>query len=133
MTIPDIPCKIEASCDAEPSEDPEKVVRAVSNILPFSEVSHGGSQVRGTSADTRSLEKVREAVVSARQQGAFARSLRNNSDGRATWLLLNKQAAFAGKVAICNDAAESPLGPIRLGLSSPQLDVLVGWLCSDAS
>ena len=43
---------------------------------------------------------------------------------------LNKQAAFVEKIAICEKADESPLGPIKVILTSVYIDKIIDWIVS---
>ncbi len=52
------------------------------------------------------------------------KNLTNNS----TWFYLNKQAAYADKIAICEESDESPLGPIKIVLSSNNIERIIEWL-----
>ncbi len=123
-------CRIEASCAVNPSEDPGKVAAAVSNVLPGCTARPGDRSVSATSDSLASLEKIRESIQSRQSQAAYRRALERHADGGATWFYLNKQAAFAGKVALCEAAEESPLGPIRVALASSSIGEVIGLLTS---
>jgi predicted RNA binding protein with dsRBD fold (UPF0201 family) len=56
------------------------------------------------------------------------RRLEKNLDKNSTWFYLNKQAAFVEKIAICEESDESPLGPIKVILTSNQIDRIIDWL-----
>ncbi|RNJ74991.1 MAG: hypothetical protein EB828_05905 [Nitrosopumilus sp. D6] len=128
--IPDIKCVIEASCMINPSEDPDKVAAAVSNVLAEPEISTRGSMLSARSRSLASLERLRETIHSKQQQKTYRRSLEKNLADRTTTLYLNKQAAFAQKMAICQEADESPLGPITITISSPEIQKVLDWLVS---
>lgn len=127
--IPDVGCSVDASCAINPSEDPGRVAAAVSNVVG------APAQARRFSAAARtdglaSLVAVRDAAHSRRQQAAYRRSLEGNRDGGATGFYLNKQAAFAGVIALCREADESPLGPITVRLESTDIGAVISWLVS---
>lgn len=128
MKIPLIPCKIEFSASVNPSEDPEKIIQAISNIFPDSEISNENFSILATSGSLSSLEKIVESVHSRHSQKAYRKHLQRNLDGNSTWIYLNKQAASAGKAAICEEAEESPLGPIKVVLISSQIDRIIDWI-----
>ncbi len=128
MKIPSIPCKIELFTSVNPSEDPQKITRAISNIFPDSETNNGKFSISSTSESLSSLEKIVESIHSRHSQKTYRKHLQKNLDGNSTWIYLNKQAAFAGKAAICEQAEESPLGPIKVILTSPQIDRIVDWI-----
>ncbi len=133
-TIIDCRCRVEASCRVYPSEDPKKIERATSNVLachPSVMISHDNEDVhtlRAMSDNLDCLQRIRETICSGRRQGVYRRILQRNLEGSATWLYLNKQAAFVDRVAVCGEPQESPLGPIRVTITSPEIDRVVDWL-----
>ena len=128
MKIPNINCKIEMVCPVNLSEDPEKVKQAVYNIFPFSEIKNEHFSIKAQSNELRSLEKIYETIASTQSHRSYTRNLENNLDGDETWFFLNKQAAFVEKVAICDEAEESPLGPIKVTLTSSNIDEIIDWI-----
>lgn len=128
MNVPDLDCKVEAACAVNPSESPDKVRAAVANVLPGCALDHENFSITAVSDSLASLEKIREAIMSRQSQRTYRRALEKHLDGNSTWFYLNKQAAFAKKVAICEEADESPLGPIRVVLTSGDIGGVVGWL-----
>ena len=61
----------------------------------------------------------------------YRRQMRHNMDGDTTWFYLNKQAAFVDAIALCDEAEDSPLGPIKVIIHSKQLESLVDWLAPE--
>ena len=130
MKIPNINCKIEMVCPVNLSEDPDKVIQAISNIFPHSTIKNENFSIKAQSNELRSLEKIYESVISTQSQKSYTRNLENNLDGNSTWFFLNKQAAFVDQVAICEEAEESPLGPIKVILNSSNIDGIIDWISS---
>jgi uncharacterized protein len=128
MKIPNINCKIEMVCPVNLSEDPDKVIQAISNIFPHSTIENENFSIKAQSNELRSLEKIYESIVSTQSQKSYTRNLENNLDGNSTWFFLNKQAAFVDQVAICDEAEESPLGPIKVILNSSNIDGIIDWI-----
>ena len=128
MKIPNINCKIEIVCPVNLSEDPDKVIQAISNIFPYSNIKNENFSIKAQSNELRSLEKIYESIISTQSQKSYTRNLENNLDGNSTWFFLNKQAAFVDQVAICDEAAESPLGPIKVILNSSNIDGIIDWI-----
>jgi len=128
MKIPNINCKIEMVCPVNLSEDPDKVIQAISNIFPYSTIKNENFSIKAQSNELRSLEKIYESIVSTQSQKSYTRNLENNLDGNTTWFFLNKQAAFVDQVAICDEAEESPLGPIKVILNSSNIDGIIDWI-----
>ena len=75
-----------------------------------------------------SLEKIYEVIHSKKSQKPYSRNIQKNLKNDSTWFYLNKQAAFVEKIAICEEAEESPLGPIKVILTSSQIDEIIEWL-----
>jgi predicted RNA binding protein with dsRBD fold (UPF0201 family) len=112
-----------------PSEDPYKVVDAVTNIVErCSPEFRYGSRVMGRATGSEPLAVLYEQVRSRSAMGVLRRMLLDNRAGDATWFLLNKQAATAGIAVVIEEEQESPLGPIRVTISCEELDALIDWL-----
>ena len=84
--------------------------------------------VNAVSKDLRSFEKIYETIHSKRSQKTYRRYLEKNLLDNSTWFYLNKQAAFVEKIAICEEAEESPLGPIKVILTSSNIDEVIDWI-----
>ena len=130
MKIPNINCKIEMFGSINLSEEPNKIKTALRNVFPNSTVKTENFSVHGSSNDLNSLEKIYEIIHSKQSQKTYRRNLEKNLENDTTWFYLNKQAAFVGKIAICEEAGESPLGPIKVVLTSPQIDKVIDWMIS---
>ncbi len=99
---------IQIFCQINPSEDPEKVKLAVNNIFPDMELEVSDTQIVGKTNNF-----------------SYQRILKNNNDGDSTWFYLNKQAAFVNSVALCSEANESSLGPIKVVLRSNDIEQVI--------
>lgn len=128
MKIPSLNCKIEIFSSINPSEDPSKVKLAIENIVPNCKIKTDEFSIKGSSNDLHSLEKILENIDSMRSQKNYYRTLKKNLNENSTWFYLNKQAAFADKIAICEESDESPLGPIKIVLTSTNIDRIIDWL-----
>jgi len=132
MQIPDVTCSIEAYCSINPSEDPKKVEQALSNILSDIDIKINQESLKATSKNLESLTRIFETIHSRKSQNNFRRQLKHNLIDDSTWFYLNKQAAFANVVALCSEADESPLGPIKVILSAKNIERVIEWLISDS-
>jgi hypothetical protein len=130
MRIPSINCKIEMFCSVNPSEDPKKITKAISNIFPYSKTTTENFSISVKSNDLKSLEKIYETIHKKQSQKIYRRNLEKNLENDTTWFYLNKQAAFVEKIAICEEANESPLGPIKVILTSSYIDRIIDWIVS---
>ena len=127
MRVPNVVCKIEAYAAVNPSEDPDKVRQAVDNILQNVDFKYEDGSIKALSKDLQSLSKIYE-VIRSRKARTYRRQMRYNLHGDTTWFYLNKQAAFVNVIALCEQAEESPLGPIKILLHSKNIDQVMDWL-----
>lgn len=127
---PDVSLNIRAECYVYPSEDPAKVMQAVKNVLNNCSPAISDSKIVAMSKDPESLSKIYEHARSRAILGVFRRVLEYNTIANSTWFYLNKQAAYAGIVSVCEEEAESPLGPIKITITSNHLPSIIDWLIS---
>jgi hypothetical protein len=130
MKIPSVSCKIEMFCPVNPSEDPKKIQKAISNIFPYSTIKTENFLLSSQSNELKSLEKIYETIHTKQSQKIYRRNLEKNLEGDTSWFYLNKQAAFVEKIAICEKSDESPLGPIKVILTSSYIDRIIDWIVS---
>ena len=132
MRFLDVDCKVSAYCTINASEDIEKVRTSLSNILTDMDEKITGNSLVANSNNYESLTKIYETMRSRRSKSAYRRHLMRNMANDSTWFYLNKQAAFANVVALCDEADESPLGPIKVVLHSKNIEDVIDWFVSDA-
>ena len=127
----DVNCKVSAFCTINASEDVEKVRTAVSNILTDMDEKITGDSLVANSNNYESLTEIYETMRTRKTKSAYRRHLMRNMTEDSTWFYLNKQAAFANVIALCDEADESPLGPIKIILHSENIEDVIDWLVSD--
>ena len=131
MNIPSLSCKIEMFCTVNPSESIEKIEKAISNIFPYSIINNNNLTIHSQSKELRSFEKIYQFIHNNKLQKNYLRSLEDHLQDDTTWFYLNKQAAFVEQVAICEESNESPLGPIKVTITSSNIDAIIDWLIFD--
>ena len=116
-----------------PTEDPEKVARAVHNLFPSAnlvnektDVPH--SRLYATMTRLEDLENLKNVLRQEAIRDAARKVLYNSVSGSSIVVYLNKQAAFAGKASFCERYDESPLGPITLTITSESPEQVIDWL-----
>tara|TARA_B100000586_G_scaffold14838_1_gene10158 strand:+ start:49 stop:450 length:402 start_codon:yes stop_codon:yes gene_type:complete len=127
----DVDCKVSAFCTINASEDINKVRTAVSNVLIDTDEKITGDSLVANSNNYESLTKVYETMRTRRSKSAYRHHLMRNMMKDSTWFYLNKQAAFANVIVLCDEADESPLGPIKVVLHSKNIESVIDWLVSD--
>ena len=131
MNIPSLSCKIEMFCTVNPSESIEKIEKVISNIFPYSIINNNNLSINAQSKELRSFEKIYQFIHNNKLQKNYLRSLEDHLQDDTTWFYLNKQAAFVEQIAICEESDESPLGPIKVTLTSSNIDAIIDWLVFD--
>jgi len=132
MNIPSLSCKIEMFCTVNPSESIEKIEKAISNIFPYSIINNSNLAIHDAqSKELRSFEKIYQFIHNNKLQKNYLRSLEDHLQDDTTWFYLNKQAAFVEQIAICEESNESPLGPIKVTITSSNIDAIIDWLIFD--
>ena len=128
MRSPNISCKIEIFSSINSSEDSKKIETAILNIFPDAKIKTDNFSIISNSKDLHLLEKIYDVIHSNQSQKIYQRQLEKNLENDSTWFYLNKQAAFVGTIALCEEAEESPLGPIKVVLTSSSIDRIIDWL-----
>jgi len=130
MPRPEFRLRVSAEAVVRPSEDPAKVGTAVANALGECRhvVEDVPQMVRITSDDGASIERLHDQLRDRHVRAAARKLLLAGREGNVSTVLLNRQAAYAGVLALCGSEEESPLGPIYLTIGSDELDDVVEWL-----
>ena len=123
-----VDCKISAYCAINPSEDIDKIRTAVSNVLIDMDEKIVGNSLIANSNNYESLSKIYEIIRAKNITKVYRRNLRQNIVDDSTWFYLNKQAAFASVVALCDEDNQSPLGPIKIVIQSKNIRDVIDWL-----
>ena len=121
---------IQVFCEINPSEDIEKVKTVIFNLFPELKIKIKGHAISGNSDDLELLSKVLASIKNRKIKNVFLRILNLNIRDNSTWFYLNKQAAFVNVVALCNEADESALGPVKVVLESNDIEETIETIIS---
>jgi len=130
LSIPKTACIVTATSSVNPSENISKIKKAILNIFSDAQIEITNGIVKATT-NIDSLSKIHEVISSRNTQKAYRRHLNRNLIDDSTWFYLNKQAAFSNVIALCDEADESPLGPIKIILKSKNIEKIIEWLVFD--
>jgi len=116
-----------------PTEDPEKVLRAIRNLLPnctptIVRTDERHAKFEGSIAHMEDLDNLKSLLRQEAIRDAARKLLFKSVSGSSIVVHLNKQAAFAGKASFCERYDESPLGPITLTITAESPEQLIDWL-----
>lgn len=124
--------KIEVYAKIKPTEDPNKVKKAVQNVfngdIIVVDEGDGYKRIEAFSSSISSLERLYN-LIRAKQIIAAARSyLYKGLRGKTITFMLHKQAAFAGKISFIDSDRESPMGGIRFIIETDDPKRVIDWL-----
>jgi predicted RNA binding protein with dsRBD fold (UPF0201 family) len=116
-----------------PTEDPEKVLRAIRNLFPnctpsIVRTDERHAKLEGSVAGLEDLDNLKSLLRQEAIRDAARKLLFKSLSGSSIVVHLNKQAAFAGKASFCERYDESPLGPITLTIMTESPEELIDWL-----
>lgn len=122
--------KVEA--EVYPTEDPDKVLKAVKNIFPRLELSvkwfDSSAIIEGSGEGLDALENLKRLLRERRIRTAARGILKSSINGDVLVFHLNKQAAYVGKVSFVEPFLESPLPSIKVEVRSNNLEGVISWL-----
>lgn len=128
---------VRVEAEVRPTEDPEKVVRAVRNLvdveLKVVELPELYRLLVGESSSVDSLRRLHAALRQERILDAARSYMLKNRRGNSLELKLHKQAAYAGHISLVTYDDESPLGPIRVIIASDKINDIIDWLAPPTS
>jgi predicted RNA binding protein with dsRBD fold (UPF0201 family) len=122
--------KVTFEASLAPSEDPKKVLDAMRSIFVENAVptEKSNRMIKLVSEEASSLDVLRNQLRDRHIRGAARKLLLSELKGDSTSLMLNRQAATVGVVAVCSSADQSPLGPIYATINSKQIATVIDWL-----
>jgi hypothetical protein len=121
-------CKIKAISRVNPTEDLQKVIKSLSNVLDYDEIVLGEGYVE-ISGEFSCLQPLKEHLEKGRiRDSARKILLKGKSSGEITFKL-SKQAAYVGKVNLV-DHELSSLGEIEVTIRTENMDDVIDWLCN---
>lgn len=121
-------CKIMARARVNPTEDLDKVIKAISNIFEFDDVEIGEGYVTVT-GEKEALLNLRESLKTRQIRDTAERMLLKGSEGDTITFSLSKQAAL---VSIPNfvDREMSALGEIDVTIETDDTEAIIKWMTS---
>jgi len=123
---------VHVEVEINPTEDPEKVRKAVENIfgsLEFEAKPYGrGSLLVAKTKGIDGLTKLYNLLRRERIRDAARGVLFDGLGEKSIVFYLNKQVAYAGHISFSKPMAESPLGPIKVQIRCDNPRELIEWL-----
>ena len=124
--------EIRVEAEVNPTEDQEKVKRAVENVFGNVEFEvkpqRRGSLLIAKAKGVDGLTKLYNLLRRERIRDAARGVLFDGLSEKSIAFHLNKQVAYAGHLSFSKPVAESPLGPIRVQIRCDNPRELIEWL-----
>lgn len=124
--------KVKAEAEIKPTEDPEKVKRAIQNLIlsPTIELAQIGEKsfLIAEAEGEDGLSKLYNLLRQERIRDAARKLLFKGMQGNTITFCLNKQVAYVGHISFCKPFAESPLGSIKIEITCDDPRALIDWL-----
>ena len=123
---------VHMEAEINPTEGEEKVKEAINNVLGNASITitpiGKESTLTAEATGQESLIKLRNILRSDKVRDASRKALFRSLQGDTIRFCLNKQVASAGHVSFSEETAESPLGPIRVTITTDDPVQLIEWL-----
>lgn len=125
--------RVRVEAEVRPTEDVEKVKRAVLNIIAADHVSvedygNGYMLVIAESYSLRGLARLHERLRAERILDAARSYMLRGIDRDTLVFKLNKQAAYVGRISFIDIDSEAPMGPIVVTIEHANPREVVDWL-----
>lgn len=129
--------KIIAEAEIRPTEDEEKVKKAVLNLFTPSSIRvEDRGRYKVLVAEANGPEALQKLHLRLRElrilDAARSMMMRWSSKDRVVFYL-HKQAAFMDYVTFCLTENESPLGPIKVEITEVDAKAMIDWLAPPTS
>lgn len=126
--------RVSIRAEIKPTEDEEKLLRAIRKIFPEVEFKlidlHGRRFFAGESSEISSLKYVKENWRRRRVRSTAARLLREAARPGVVSMRLSKQAAYVGVASILDFDEEPAIGSIEVEIETSEPEELIKWLTS---
>lgn len=118
--------KLKVEAEVRPTEVREKVEAALKKIFPTLELRQEGSFLVGEATEVSALSRLHQLLRLQAILDSARAVMRAGMEGNHISFMLNKQAAFVGRVSFTGE--ESPLGPIAVFLEARDIERLIDYL-----
>jgi predicted RNA binding protein with dsRBD fold (UPF0201 family) len=123
---------VHVEVEVNPTEDLEKVKRAVENIFGAAKFKvksrNWGRLLIAETTGTGGLTKLYNLLSRERIRAAARKVFLSGMGDKSVTFYLNKQVAYAGHISFSQQTAESPLGPINVQIRCDNPRKLIEWL-----
>jgi hypothetical protein len=129
--------RVEVWVEVRPTEDEEKVKRALSNVFIYDELrieeSEGKKYIVAFGEGFKSLVKIHDLIKEQGIEDSARSILMRGVENNRVVFHIHKQAAYVGVLSFVTENNESPLGPITFIVETNDTMRLIDWLAPKTS
>ncbi|MEN4007167.1 MAG: RNA-binding domain-containing protein [Methanobacteriaceae archaeon] len=96
-------CEIYAKASVNPTEDRDKVIKAIANVIEYDEIEIGDDYVCA-SGGMETIKKLGDELRERKIRGAARKTMLKGIRANKIHFKLSKQAAFAGTLNLVDDS-----------------------------
>jgi predicted RNA binding protein with dsRBD fold (UPF0201 family) len=122
-------CKIYVKTELNPTEDIDKVIKAINNLFDYDEIEIGEDYVLA-SGGKESIVNLRKDLRERKIRGAARKMMLKGIHANKIHFKLSKQAAFAGVPNFVEDNL-SPLGEIEVEIETDDTENFIDWIAPE--
>ena len=123
---------VHIEAEINPTESEQKVKEAIENVFGAMNMQtkplHKGSVLLAEATGQEALDMFHGLLQREHIRAAARTVFLQGLERRSVTFCLNKQVAYAGHVSFSQEAAESPLGPIKVKIESENPREVIDWL-----
>ncbi|MGC9152340.1 MAG: RNA-binding domain-containing protein [Vulcanisaeta sp.] len=129
--------KAEVWVEVRPTEDEEKVKKALGNVFIYDDLrveeSEGKRYLVALGFGFKSMVKIHNLIKEQGIEDSARSVLMRGIEGNRVVFHIHKQAAYAGVLTFVTEKNESPLGPITFIVETNDPRRLIDWLAPKTS
>lgn len=122
-------CEIYAKADVNPTEDINKVIKAIASVIEYDEIEVGENYVC-VSGNIDTIKNLRDELRERKIRGAARKIMLKGLNTNKISFSLSKQAALVGIINLVEDSL-CPLGEIEVKIKSDVPDKLIDWMAPE--
>jgi len=119
-------CEIYAKASVNPTEDRDKVIKAISNVIEYDEIEIGDDYVCA-SGGVETIKNLGDRLRERKINGVARKLMLKGSTFNKIRFKLSKQAAFAGTLNLADDDIDT-LGEIDLEIKTNDVQKVIDWI-----
>lgn len=122
-------CEIHAKAEVNPTEDLDKVMKAISNVIEYDEIEVGEDFINA-SGEIETIKNLRDELRERKIRGAARKIMLKGSSFNKINFKLSKQAALAGTLNLVDDNL-CALGEIEVEIKTDDTKKFIDWIAPE--